>query len=150
MKHRWAAPVLVLAFCALVAGTLGGQGQGTPPARSQRIAGSLEQNTPNPFNPETTIGFHIGMEGDPPVCIDPNRQHRVSIRIYDQIQRLVAIPVLRGGGQALNNVVLRCGDYTAFWDGMRRGTSQKVASGIYLYVLDVDGRLAVKRMIVAK
>ncbi len=150
MKHRWTAPVVVLAFCALVAGTIDGQGPGRPPTSSQRIAGSLDQNKPNPFNPETFITFHIGLEGNPPVCTNSNQQHRVSLRIYDAITRLVAIPVLQGGGQPLNNVILRCGTYTAYWDGIRMGTAEKVASGMYLYVLEVDGRLAVKRMTVAK
>ena len=154
MKHRWAALPVVLAFCALLAGRVNGQGASQPPTGAQRIAGSLDQNLPNPFNPETWIPFHIGMEGNPPVCADANRQYRVSIRIYDAIPKLVAIPVILGGvdrgGQPLVNMALKCGDYTAHWDGTRLNSTAKVPSGAYLYVLEVDGKLTVKRMLVAK
>jgi hypothetical protein len=153
MKHRWAARISVLALCALVVTKVGGQGANTPPSTSQRISGSLGQNSPNPFNPETTIPFSIGVEGNPPVCVNPNQQHRVSLRIYDLLTKPVAIPVIQGGdyaGQPADNLVLGCGEYKAHWDGTRIGTSQKVPSGIYLYLLTVDGKSTMKRMTVTK
>jgi hypothetical protein len=131
-----------------------GQGAGTPPAGSQRIAGSLGQNHPNPFNPTTTIPFAIGLEGDPPVCKDPARRHVVSLRIYDVLSKPVANPVLQGGGdkggQPIERMTLACGDYNGFWDGTLRGTTQKVPSGPYIYVLEVDGKATSRKMFVAK
>jgi len=113
----------------------------------------LDQNYPNPFNPETRIPFAVG---DPPVCNEPGRLRKVSLRIYNLLAQLVAVPVLVGGtgqvegGKPLENVELGCGAYTAYWDGKYQGTEREVASGIYLYRLEVDGRAAVRKMIVTK
>jgi hypothetical protein len=118
------------------------------------MAGSLEQNRPNPFNPETRIPFTIGLEGDPPVCINPAQQHRVTLRIHDILGRLVAIPILQGGGEwagaPVDKLLLGCGRYTAYWDGTIKGTTRKAASGTYIYILEVDGLAAMKKMFVAK
>ena len=152
MKHRWAALVTVLALGALMPATAAAQG--TPskqPARERSPGFELGQNYPNPFNPATTIPFTIG---DPPSCTESNREYRVTLRIYNVLAQLVAIPVLQGGesaaGQPLVNVPLRCGSYTAFWNGNFLNTSQEVASGVYLYRIEVDGRAIVKKMIVMK
>ena len=108
---------------------------------------TLSQNYPNPFNPETTIPFTIG---DAPVCDDPGRTYRVTLRIYNVLAQLVAIPLLIGGGEKLENVPLTCGSYTAFWNGKYLDSDREVASGIYLYRLEVDGKAVVKKMIVMK
>lgn len=155
MKYRWAALVTVLALSALLAQTGFSQSQQDPPIGQQRSAGSLKQNVPNPFNPTTTIPFDLGMEGDPPVCKDPAKQFRVSLRIYDLLYKLVAIPILQGGGdnagRPLENMLLNCGsDYAAFWDGFLLNTRQQVSSGVYIYVLEVDGKAALRRMTVSK
>jgi hypothetical protein len=113
----------------------------------------LAQNYPNPFNPETTIPFSVG---GGPTCTDHGRQYRVSLRIYNLLTQLVAVPVLQGGsggvagGQPLENVLLTCGQYTAYWDGKYRNTGRDVASGIYLYRLEVNGRPLFRKMIVTK
>lgn len=173
MRHRWAALVVVLALGALAPGFAEAQGssgsgsrrdtasrQSVPvaPQRSTvpdnpsgRSPGfELGQNFPNPFNPTTTIPFTIG---DFPTCTDPGRQHRVSLRIYNVIGQLVAVPILQGGdgaGQPMANLQLRCGSYTAWWNGNYLNTSQEVASGIYLYRIEVDGKVATKKMLVLK
>jgi hypothetical protein len=152
MKHGWAA----LAACVLMVGMFAprlAEGQGTPttpPARERSQGFELGQNYPNPFNPSTTIPFTIG---DFPTCADPNRQYRVSLRIYNVLAQLVAVPILQGDpapGQAVQNLTLRCGSYTAFWNGNYLSTSREVSSGVYLYRLEVDGRVIVKKMFVAK
>jgi hypothetical protein len=79
----------------------------------------------------------------------------VSLRIYNLLAQLVAIPILQGGGESrgrpVENLQVPCGQYTAFWDGTQRGTSRQVASGIYMYTLEIDGRQAgINRMLVAK
>jgi hypothetical protein len=155
MKHRWAALALVLALSAFMAGSVQGQeGSSGAPGR-ERGSVKLGQNFPNPFNPETTIPFSVG---DPPTCSDHGRLYRVSLRIYNVLAQLVAIPILQGGasnsaspaGTSVTNVELPCGQYTAYWDGKYQNTSREVASGIYLYRLDVDGQFVVKKMIVTK
>jgi hypothetical protein len=149
MKLRWGALTIVLVASALMPRILTAQGQNPG---SQRKAGALKQNYPNPFNPETRIPFSVGDEK----CEDPSRQHRVSLRIYNILSQLVAIPVLQGGtggvagGVKLVNVMLTCGDYVAYWDGKYEGTKNEVASGVYLYELRIDARSMVKRMLVTK
>lgn len=154
MKHRWAALVIVLALGALVPRFAAAQGTSTtPPARERSPGVRLEQNYPNPFSATTTIPFSLG---DPPSCAsDAGRQHRVTLRIYNVLAQLVAIPVLQQGtgggeGQALVNVTLPCGTYTAYWDGNYMNTSQEVPSGVYIYLLEVDGRSIGKKTIVMR
>ncbi len=153
MKHRWA----VLMVCMLTIGTLRSNtaaAQETPPAptpQRERTPGfELGQNYPNPFNPSTTIPFVIG---DYPVCTDAARQYRVTLRVYNVLAQLVAIPILQGEpapGQSVQNLLLACGRYTAYWNGNYLTTSREVASGIYLYQIQVDGRATVKKMLVMK
>jgi hypothetical protein len=45
---------------------------------------------------------------------------------------------------------LKCGAYTAYWDGHYLDSSREVASGVYLYRIEVDGEVKVKKMIVSK
>lgn len=122
--------------------------------RVSRPGMSLGQNYPNPFNPETNIPFTVGDEA---TCnANPGKLYRVSLRILNLLPQEVATPVLKGGaggvsgGQPITNLMLSCGDYTAYWDGKVRGTGRDAASGVYAYVLDVDGKQLVKKMIVAK
>ena len=154
MKHRWAALVFVLALGALVPKTVAAQGAPPPPPRpsAQTSPGfELGQNFPNPFNPVTTIPFSIG---DPPNCTDTNRTYHVTLRIYNVLAQLVAIPVLQSGdgatGQPVVNLTLRCGAYTAFWNGTYLNTSQIVPSGVYLYQIRVEGRSVARKMIVLR
>lgn len=150
MKLRWGALAFVLVLSALMPRILTAQGTQSP--GRERKAGVLKQNYPNPFNPETRIPFSIGDEK----CEDPGRQHKVSLRIYNILSQLVAIPVLQGGtggvagGVRLDNVLLTCGDYVAYWDGKYMGTKNEVASGVYLYELRIDRSRLVNRMLVTK
>jgi hypothetical protein len=113
----------------------------------------LGQNYPNPFNPETRIPFSIG---DGAGCTDPSRLYRVSLRIYTVLAQPVAVPVLQGGtgnvagGEPIDHLLLTCNQYTAYWDGKDAKTQQEVASGVYLYRLEVDGKAVVKKMLVSK
>ena len=148
MKLRWAALMTVLTLS--VVAPRHASGQGTAPA-GDRTTAALGQNYPNPFNPTTTIPFLVG---DPPTCTDQGRVHRVTLRIYNVLAQLVAIPILQGtsgnAGQPIENVQLSCGQYTAYWDGMYLRTNREVASGVYLYRLEVDGKPWVRKMIVMK
>src|SRR5918999_5368524 len=116
MKLRWAALLFVLALGALVPGNAAAQQGNTPPNARERSPGfELGQNYPNPFNPATTIPFVVG---DAPACTESSRLYRVTLRIYNVLAQLVAIPILQGGevaaGQPLTEVPLPCGAYTAY------------------------------------
>lgn len=149
MKRLWGALGLVLALSVFMPRVAAAQQETV----DRRTGSRLGQNYPNPFNPETHIPFNVG---DYPTCSDPNKQYRVSLRIYNVIMTSVATPVLtRGtngvaGGQPLEKVSLPCGQYVAYWDGKVQATGREAASGIYPYRLEVDGVPLVKKMIVVK
>ena len=153
MKHRWAALLVVLALSALA--TSSAAAQGTPPPSRERASGfELRQNFPNPFNPETRIPFALGTDAQ---CEDPGRRYRVTLRVYNVLAQPVAIPILQGegappevAGKELHNLLLPCGTYTAYWNGHYMNTTREVASGIYIYRLEVDGQVQAKKMIVTK
>jgi hypothetical protein len=156
MKQRWAALVLVLALSAFMPRVLSaqtGQTQTDTSSRSRSRGLELGQNYPNPFNPETHIPFAVGNTDR---CSEDGARYRVSLRVFNLLAQEVAVPVLKGGagdvagGQPLANVLLPCGSYTAYWDGKYKNSDREVASGIYLYRLEVNGQVAVKKMIVMK
>lgn len=148
MKNRWAARLVVLALLVFLPRLVVAQ-QG----RDGKSGASLGQNYPNPFNPETTIPFTIGGGSD---CAEPGKQYRVTLRIFNVLAQLIAVPRLQGGdanvsgGTYLENVYLTCGDYTAYWDGKFLKSDREVASGIYIYRLEVNGKPLLKKMIVQK
>ena len=144
--RRYAWAVLGLGLLAVGNGARPVSGQGTASA----AAVSLKQNYPNPFNPATTIPFTLS--GD--VFANGHRP-TVSLKIYNVLTQLVAIPILQGTGQPLDNVQLDCASpsagcaFAAYWDGNVAGGAQ-AASGVYIYQLVVDGRRFVKKMIIMK
>ena len=152
MKHLWGA-LMVLALSAFMPSRLPAQGVQTQTGKARGAGLELGQNYPNPFNPDTRIPFTIG---DAPGCTDPSRLYRVSLRIYNVLAQPVAVPVLQGGtgnvagGEPLNGLSLTCNQYIAYWDGRDMKTQQEVASGVYLYRLEVDGKAVVKKMLVSK
>src|SRR5712664_3863973 len=100
------------------------------------------------FNPATTIPFKVSgelfLKGHRPV---------VSLRIYNVLAQLVAIPILRGSGKALDSLALSCPTqfgcaYSAYWDGFVAGTHKPAASGVYIYQLVVDGQRFTKKIVV--
>jgi hypothetical protein len=153
MKHLWRALFVVLVLGAFMPSRSAAQGVSTQTDGGQGTGLQLGQNYPNPVNLDTRIPFVIG---DAQGCTDSGRQHRVSLRIYNLLAQQVAVPVLQGGvgnvagGEALENLLLTCGEYMAYWDVKYSQTGEDVASGIYLYRLEVDGKVLVKKMIVRK
>ena len=144
MYHRWAALALVLALCAVPTKQAAGQDSTAPP-RGRKL-GVLGQNYPNPFNPETKIPFAVNE------CVGSS-QHVVSLKIYNVLAQLVAVPTLEGDpapNQPISGLKLPCGQYTAFWDGKVRNTGREAASGVYLYELVVDGERSARKAFVAK
>jgi len=111
---------------------------------------SLRQNYPNPFNPATTIPFSLSAE-----LFSNGHRPKVSLKIYNVLAQLVAVPILQGTGEKLDNVELSCAsttscDFSAYWDGNVMNTGQQAASGIYIYQLIVDGQRFTKKMIIMK
>ncbi|HSG99062.1 MAG TPA: FlgD immunoglobulin-like domain containing protein, partial [candidate division Zixibacteria bacterium] len=95
----------------------------------------LSQNYPNPFNPETRIDFAIDRDPDGAAA-----QH-VTLKVYNIL------------GQQVNTLIdadLDVGNYTVQWDG-RNASGSRVASGVYLYRLQVNStRALAKKMILLK
>ena len=153
MKHLWRALFVVLALSAFMPGRSTAQGTFPQTGGGQGAGLQLGQNYPNPVTQDTRIRFVVG---DAQGCTDSGRQHHVSLRIYNLLAQLVAVPVLQGGvgnaagGEPLDDVALTCSEYTAYWDGKYSQTGEDVASGIYLYRLEVDGKVLVKKLIVRK
>src|SRR5688500_12796785 len=155
MKHLWRALLVVLVLSAFMPGRSAAQGTLPQTGRGQGAGSWLGQNYPNPVLQDTRIPFAVGSEQG---CLDSGRQHRVSLRIYNLLAQVVAVPVLQGGvgnaggGEPLENVLLTCSteEYVAYWNGKSSQTGEDVPSGIYLYRLEVDGKLLVKKMIVRK
>ena len=145
MYHRWAALALVLALWCLAPESAAGQAAPAEQLQPRgRKAGTLGQNYPNPVNPETHIPFSLACaEGAATDFI-------VSVRIYNVLAQLVAVPVLQEGGEPLENISLPCGEYVGYWDGKVRRTGREAPSGIYIYELVVDGERTAKKMFVGK
>ena len=109
----------------------------------------LNQNYPNPFNPETTLQFELK-----PQLFETGKPVKVTIRIYNVLQQLVALPTALQ--HPLGNVPVdeltydTPGVKEAFWDGTDQ-QGRKVAPGIYYMKLVVNGeRPAVRKMVVSK
>ena len=87
----------------------------------------LEQNRPNPFSSETTIGYELNVPG------------HVVMQIYDITGTLVATPINRD---------MQPGAYTAKWN------SSGINAGIYFYVLEVISEKGtskkVRKMVITK
>ena len=146
MYHRWAALALVLALWSLSPKSAAGQSASQPEQQQPRgrKAGTLGQNYPNPFNPETFIPFSLNCDG-------AGGPRVVTLQIYNVLAQHIATPRVQGPDLPLSNVKLDCGkDYVAWWDGKVLSTGREAASGIYLYVLIVDGERQAKKMFVAK
>ena len=154
MKHRWAALAAVLALSALMPRGASAQARADSAATpgQQPPPFVLGQSYPNPFTPETRIPFVVG---NPATCTDHGKTYRVTMKIFNLLAQLVAVPVLRGGddkreGERVENLNLPCKPYTAYWDGKDLTSNREVGSGIYLYKLEVDGKAVVKKMVIVK
>ncbi len=91
---------------------------------------ALDQNSPNPFNPSTTINYSVpeGYSGT------------VSLAVYDLRGRLV---------KQLAEGTRPAGSYRAFWDGTD-ASGQQLASGIYFYRLIAGEHVQTRKMVLLK
>ena len=90
---------------------------------AETSAGSLAQNRPNPFSGRTTIEFEL------------ERAANVSLRVYDTVGRQIAL-VTEGPRSA--------GPHAVTFD------SGTLAAGVYVYMLNVDGAVQTRRMMVVR
>ena len=88
----------------------------------------LLQNSPNPFNPTTTIKYYIP------------EARQVTLTIYDMLGREVT---------TLVNQQADAGYHIVYWNGKDR-YGESVASGIYLYRLQAGNFVQTKKMIMLK
>ena len=102
---------------------------GIPGDTPQPAAVRLDQNFPNPFNPETTIRFNIPPPGD-----------RVTLGIYDVRGRLINRLVDR------ENIV---GERTVRWNG-KDSRGSDVSSGVYFYRLRTGDQSFSKKLILLR
>src|SRR5213592_4280177 len=119
-RYAWA---VVLGLGLVAAGTGIAVGQGNNPAPPVEP----KQNYPNPFNPATTIPFTLG--GD---LFANGHRPKASLKVYNVLAQLVAVPILQGSGEPLDNLELTCSDaagctFSAYWDGNVRRTGQQAA-----------------------
>jgi hypothetical protein len=133
--RRFAWPGWGLGLLVLAAPLMAQEGR-PPPVE-------LGENFPDPFWPTTTIPFTL----NPELCRG-GRRPQVSLRIFNVFAQEVATPVLRGTeGVRLNGLRLSCSRFLADWDGEFTDPEQELSPGVYLYVLTVDGRRHVGKMI---
>lgn len=90
--------------------------------------GTLQQNTPNPFNPGTTIRFEL------------YQSERARVSIFDVKGRLVT--------QLLDGVLPR-GRHEVAWNG-NAARGARVASGIYYCRLEIGGQTYSNRMVLSR
>lgn len=88
----------------------------------------VEQNRPNPFNPFTTISYHV------------ERESRVAIRVFDVEGRCV---------RTLLNEDQTPGAHVITWDGTLRG-GEPAASGLYFYRIDALGKSVTRKMMMVR
>jgi len=89
-----------------------------------KVAFALSQNSPNPFNPTTTINFTIPTSGD------------AKLVVYNMTGQVV---------RTLVNGSIAAGVHTVSWDS-KDAAGRNVASGVYVYRLTSGTKQLVKRM----
>lgn len=89
------------------------------------ISARLYSNYPNPFNSVTVIEYEIKKEGN------------VIIEIFDVLGKKV---------KTLVHKHHRAGKYSVYWNG-KDEKGNTLSSGVYLYILRVEGYMIVKKMI---
>lgn len=144
---RRAPPVPLLLLLLVLFGSLSPPGlraqEPAPPQKGFR----LEQNYPNPANPDTYIPFYLEDS------LFVNGESRVvSIRIVNLFRQLVAVPTAVGHPRG-RNVAVNALRYTepgrkvAYWDGNDQN-GRRAPSGLYYCELVVDGRTDYIRIVV--
>ncbi len=101
---------------------------GVDPETPKARAFNLEQNSPNPFNPSTTIAFVLPVDA------------QVDLVVFAPDGRRVATLASGRFGAGRNEVV---------WNGCNDAGKQ-VASGVYFYRIEVNGHREARRMVLVR
>jgi hypothetical protein len=88
------------------------------------------RNYPNPFNPETTIGFYL-----------PHDVERLELKIYNMRGQLVRT--------LYDNVPHSKGEYQVVWNG-ENDFGKSVSSGVYFYRMTTPDQNKVNKMLMLK
>lgn len=86
------------------------------------------KNTPNPFNPNTTISYEL------------SRQGRTTIDIYNAKGQKV---------RTLLSKMMEQGNHQVVWDGLD-DNGKRAASGVFFYKISLDDEQLMKKMILLK
>jgi flagellar hook assembly protein FlgD len=89
---------------------------------------ALDQNVPNPFNPNTRIRFTLGTPA------------YTSLEIYDVAGRLV---------RTLIDRPLQAGTFTEAWNG-RDGNDKSLTSGVYFCRLTAGTHVLTRKMLLLR
>ncbi len=124
-----------------------GQDLRGPPAEQRTRGFRLEQNYPNPVNPETWIPFHLEES-----LFEDGQPGMVTIRIVNVLRQLIAIPVVEDHPEGARVPVLELpyrapGRKVAYWDG-KNTAGRRVPSGTYYVELTVNGHSQTRKMVV--
>lgn len=114
----------------LSTGALSLEPEPTPPGSSLSRAFSLGANVPNPFNPSTTITYHVP-EGAP---------EHVSLKVYNLRGQLVA---------TLVDSPRPPGEYGVTWDGTDNNGCG-LPSGVYFYRMNAGPFHSTRKMVLLK
>lgn len=95
---------------------------------TQPVTYTLSQNYPNPFNPTTAINYTLKKEG------------KVTLNVYNIVGKHVA---------TLVDQKRSAGAYTVHWNG-RNELGNKVASGVYMYKMQVGDIVKSEKMLLVK
>ncbi len=104
------------------------QALGTDNPINEPTTFKLNNNYPNPFNPETTISFNLP------------EQAKVELSVYNI------------KGQKVTNLVNEtrpAGKHSVAWKGMD-STNKPVSSGVYFYKMTANGKSQIKKMLLVK
>src|SRR5687767_8153610 len=107
MKSSAWAVVVLLGLLGSVPGVVNAQNG------SADSTAALGRNYPNPFNPETFIPFRLA-----PELFTGGQRPVVSLKVYNVLAQLVAVPIVQGSGERLDEAALvwnGTGDYVAYW-----------------------------------
>ena len=127
--YLWAHLALRMNSEAILGGLLGEPYVATGVAdRAPTPAFVLEQNHPNPFNPETTIRFTL------------SGNVFATLRVYDVAGRWV---------RTICAKELPSGEHKVVWDG-KNHKGEAVASGVYFYSLVAGRQTATRKMVVLR
>ena len=123
---------------------------GVIPQQQEEVRGvALEPNYPNPFNRETRVPFVLGRD-----LFQDGRSVVVTVRIYNVLRQVVAIPVAldhpTASGQPVQELRYDApGRYLLLWDGNDM-SGQPVSSGIYFCEIIAGRSRDVGKMIVTR